>query len=85
MNYILKEKTIGGVKMFSYAPLMATLHKKGMSKTDLQKAINTSSATIAKIRKDEFVSMKIINDICRVLDCKVEEVIEYIPDNKENH
>lgn len=66
--------------MFSYAPLMATLHKKGMTKTDLQKAIETSSATIAKISKDQYISMKIIDDICRTLECKIENVIEYIPD-----
>ncbi|MEC1725837.1 helix-turn-helix transcriptional regulator [Schinkia azotoformans] len=68
--------------MFSYAPLMATLHKKGMTKTDLQKAIETSSATIAKISKDQYISMKILEDICRQLNCRIEDVIEFIPDEK---
>ncbi|EKN68092.1 helix-turn-helix transcriptional regulator [Schinkia azotoformans] len=68
--------------MISYAPLMATLHKKGMSKSDLQKAVKTSSATIAKISKDQYISMKILDDICRILNCRIEEVIEYI--NEEN-
>jgi putative transcriptional regulator len=69
--------------MISYAPLMSTLHKRKISKTDLQKTINVSSATIAKISKDEFVSMKVIDDICRVLDCRVEEVIVYVNEGKQ--
>lgn len=64
--------------MFSYAPLMSTLHKKKISKTDLQKMINISSATLAKISKDEFVSMKVIDDICEVLNCEVQDVITHI-------
>ncbi|ERN54340.1 helix-turn-helix domain-containing protein [Alkalihalophilus marmarensis] len=69
--------------MITYAPLMATLHKKQISKTELQKGIGTSSATIAKISKDQYVSMKIINNICAYLDCNdINEVIEYV---KEDH
>ncbi len=64
--------------MISYAPLMATLHKRKISKTDLQKMIDISSATLAKISKDEFISMKVINDICRVLECDIEDVITYV-------
>nr|WP_026694102.1 helix-turn-helix transcriptional regulator [Peribacillus kribbensis] len=64
--------------MFSYAPLMSTLHKRKLSKTELQKLINVSSATIAKISKDQHVSLKVIDDICEVLDCNVDDVITHI-------
>ncbi|MEK5425718.1 helix-turn-helix domain-containing protein [Cytobacillus sp. FSL R7-0680] len=70
--------------MISYAPLMSTLHKMKMSKSDLQEAIGVSSATIAKLSKDEPVSLKVIDDICNKLGCKVEEVITHIRDEK-NH
>ncbi|MEH7419277.1 helix-turn-helix transcriptional regulator [Neobacillus drentensis] len=66
--------------MISYAPLMSTLHKRKISKTDLQKLIEVSSATVAKISKDEYVSMQVIDNICRVLDCPIEEVIVYVKD-----
>ena len=69
--------------MLSYAPLMATLHKKKISKSELQKSIGTSSATIAKISKDEYVSMKVIDDICNELDCDIQDVITHIKDRKE--
>lgn len=69
--------------MFSYAPLMATLHKRKMNKVDLQKKIKISSSTLAKIGKDENVSMKVIDDICRLLQCEIEEVITHV--KEENH
>ncbi|MFP5111860.1 helix-turn-helix domain-containing protein [Bacillaceae bacterium C204] len=69
--------------MISYAPLMATLHKRKISKTELQSLIKVSSATIAKISKDEFVSMQVINDICTVLNCNIEDVIIHLKEQKD--
>ncbi|WBL16393.1 helix-turn-helix domain-containing protein [Sutcliffiella sp. NC1] len=69
--------------MISYAPLMATLHKKKITKTDLQKMIEVSSATLAKISKDEYVSMKVIDEICEKLECKIEDVIVHV--KEEDH
>ncbi|MEK3853423.1 helix-turn-helix domain-containing protein [Cytobacillus sp. FSL H8-0458] len=70
--------------MISYAPLMSTLHQRKISKTDLQKLINVSSATIAKISKDEMVSLKVIDDVCSVLNCRIEDVIVHVKeDNKK--
>ncbi|MED4354801.1 helix-turn-helix transcriptional regulator [Schinkia azotoformans] len=66
---------------FTYAPLISTLHIKKVSKKELQEAIGTSSATIAKISKDQPVSMKILNDICHFLNCNIEDVIEHRKDS----
>ncbi|WP_342046011.1 helix-turn-helix domain-containing protein [Bacillus sp. OTU530] len=82
-TYIIYIESEVGV-LISYAPLMATLHKKKMSKTDLQKLINVSSATIAKISKDEFISMKVIDDICETLNCSIEDVIVHIQQQKDH-
>ncbi|MED4693756.1 helix-turn-helix transcriptional regulator [Peribacillus frigoritolerans] len=69
--------------MFTYAPLMATLHKRKISKVDLQKQTKISSSTLAKIGKDEFVSMKVLNEICHVLHCEIEDIIAHV--KEENH
>lgn len=53
-----------------------------MSKTELRIKTGMSMATLAKIGKNENISMKTLDDICRVLDCKIEDVIEYIPEEK---
>ncbi|MDQ0268665.1 helix-turn-helix domain-containing protein [Cytobacillus purgationiresistens] len=69
--------------MISYAPLMSTLHKLKMTKSDLQESIGVSSATIAKLSKDEPVSLKVIDYICEKLNCKIEDVIVHI--KEQNH
>ena len=69
--------------MIKYYKLLDMLNRREMSKEDLRLKINTSSATIAKISKNEFISLKIINDICGALNCQPGDIMEYIPDKEE--
>lgn len=62
---------------FLYNPLWKQLIDKKMNKEQLRKGINTSPATIAKMGKDEFVSMKVLDDICTFLNCTIDQVIEH--------
>ena len=39
-----------------------------------------SSATIDRLRKNEGISTSKIDDLCKILDCKVEDIICYVPD-----
>lgn len=68
---------------FSYDPLWKLLIDKKMTKEDLRLKIETSPTTIAKMGKNEKVSLEIIDRICNTLDCRVEDVIEHIPAKKE--
>lgn len=68
--------------MFSYKPLLRLLLEKNMSKTELREMTGMGMNTLAKIGKNEPISMATLNDICRVLDCRIEDVIEYLPDEK---
>ncbi len=63
--------------MFSYKPLLKTMVEKEVNKTQLGQMLNSSKATIAKISKNEYVSMEILDKICTLLDCKIEDVIEH--------
>ena len=56
--------------MVSYTPLFTTLTKKGMTKTELRKNMS----------KGEYISLETIDKICLYLNCKIEDVIEIIPD-----
>ncbi|KMY50537.1 helix-turn-helix domain-containing protein [Peribacillus loiseleuriae] len=69
--------------MFTYAPLMATIHRKGMKKTDLVNNGVLTSATLAKIGKDELVAMSVLDKICNELECRIEEVVEHVKDDSE--
>ena len=64
--------------MFNYKPLLKLLIDKGMTKTQLREQLGISMATLAKISKNEYVSMKVLDDICSLLNCKIEDVIEHI-------
>lgn len=64
--------------MFSYKPLLIQLVKKEMTKTQLREAVGMSMNTLAKISKNEYVSMEVLDKICKTLDCGIEDVIEHI-------
>ena len=61
--------------MFSYKPLLKTMIEKDINKTQLREILNCSKNTIAKISKNEYVSMEIIDRICAALKCDISEVI----------
>lgn len=67
--------------MISYEPLTQTLKERNMKRTDLLPYM--SSATLAKLANNEFVSMKTVNTICRVLRCNVQDVAVYIEDEAD--
>lgn len=67
--------------MISYQPLFVTLAKKGMTKSDLRTALNMGFGTIAKMGKNQYISLENIDKICLYLNCKVEDVIEVIPND----
>lgn len=64
--------------MISYAPFWKTLKKRGETTYTLINKYNISSGTIDRIRKGNGISTAKIDDFCRILNCKVEEIIEYI-------
>ena len=57
---------------FSYNKLWKLLIDKNMKKTDLQCAIATTPKTIAKMGRDENVSLETLEKICEYFQCDVE-------------
>lgn len=62
---------------FSYNNLWKLAIDRNLSKTDLAKKIGITSTTLAKLNKNQYVSMKILDRICTVLDCEVSDVITH--------
>lgn len=65
--------------MISYRPFWEFLHSSGESTYTLIKNHRISSSTIDKLRKNKPVNTTTINDLCRILNCRVENIMEYIP------
>lgn len=59
----------------NYNGLWNLLNEKGMSQTDLQRAIKCSSNTIGKIKSNQYISMKNLEEICLVLDCQLSDIV----------
>ena len=70
----------GGGLLISFDPFWKTLKKKRISTYVLIKKYNISSATIARMKKGDGISTMKIDDFCRILDCNVEDIIQYRPD-----
>lgn len=64
--------------MITYKPLFKLLIEQNMTKTTLRENIGFSPTTLAKMSKNEYVSLELIDKICQYLDCKIEDVIEII-------
>jgi len=54
-----------------------------MNKQDLRKMTGISSASIAKLGKGENVNTEILLRICKVLECDISDIMEFVPD-KDN-
>lgn len=66
--------------MISYAPLWKTMEKRGATTYTLQVKGNVSSSTVRRLKAGESVSTNTIDALCRLLRCKPNDVMEYIPD-----
>ncbi len=64
----------------SYDRLWKTLIDKKMNRTDLKNAAGISFNILAKLGRNEFVSMESIYKICVALNCRIEDVIEFVND-----
>lgn len=62
---------------FSYDKLWKKLIDKKMNKTELQEAIQTTPRTIARMGRNENVSLETLGKICKLFKCDINEIIEY--------
>ena len=66
--------------MISYNRLWDTMKDRGISQYALIKKYKISPAQITRLKKNESVSTHTIDVFCRILDCKVEDIMEYVKD-----
>jgi len=64
----------------SYKKLWKLLIDKDMKKKDLQTSSGISSSSIAKLSKNEYVSMDILVKVCTALNVDISDIVELVPD-----
>lgn len=66
--------------MISYDNLWKTMNEKGITQYALIKQYNVSPGQITRLKRNESVSTNTIEMFCKILNCRVENIMEYIPD-----
>ena len=64
--------------MIKYDKLWHTMKEKGITQYALIKKYNVSPAQITRLKRNESVSTNTIDNFCRILQCSVSDIMEYI-------
>lgn len=64
--------------MIKYDNLWNTMQEKGISQYALIKTYKISPAQITRLKRNESVSTHTIDTFCKILDCNVSDIMEYI-------
>ena len=62
----------------SYQKLWVLLAKNNMKKTDLKDKAGITSTTLARLGKNEPVSMEALWRICEAMNCRIEDIVEFV-------
>lgn len=64
-----------------YDKLWKILIDKKMKKYQLREQAHISSNSVAKLSKDEFVSMEVLMKICETLDCNIGDICDFLKED----
>lgn len=54
-----------------------------MKKQDLKQAAGLSPSLMAKLNRNESMTTRVLGRICEVLDCRIEDIMEFVPDEEK--
>lgn len=72
------------MKLISYRPFYKTLQEKGITEYQLIFKQGLSANTIHRMKHGLPISTKTLDVLCFILNCKVENILEYIPEGEGN-
>ena len=67
--------------MISYEPLWRTMKERGITTYALIKNHRFSRGTLDSLKQNRNISTATLDDLCSILDCRVEDVLLYIPND----
>ena len=67
----------------TYKKLFHLLIDKGMTNAELMEKSGFSANIITRLKRNNYVSLDSIEKICKVLNCGVDDILEFLPDNTE--
>ena len=68
--------------MIVFDKLWKVMEEKGVSTYKLREDCGIDSKTVRRLKANENIETKTINRLCSVLNCRVEDIMEYVPDEE---
>ena len=68
--------------MIVYERLWNTMKIKGISQYKLIKEHHISPGQLDRLRKNEHVTTHTLDQLCSILHCRIEDIVEYVPDEE---
>ena len=69
--------------MIDYSPFWDTLRNSNESWYTLTKKHHVSSSTLYRMKKNQDITTKTLNNFCRIFNCRIEDIVVYIPSEKD--
>ena len=69
----------------SYNKLFKLLIDKELKKTEFAKEIGINANTLAKLSRNELVSMEVLVRICRYFECSVDDILDILPEKRQEN
>ncbi len=66
--------------MIVFDKLWSVMREKGVSTYQLREKCGIDSKTVRRLRTNDNMETKTLNKLCTVLDCRLEDIAEYVPD-----
>lgn len=66
--------------MICYDVFWETLKRKGISQYKLIKDYNISASVFTRMRRNDYLGLRKVEDLCEALDCDVSDIVRYIKD-----
>ena len=66
-----------------YERFWKTLERSGITTYSLVKVHNVSKATLNRLRHNRPLTTTTLNDICRILGCRIEDIMEYVTSEED--
>ena len=74
--------SIGGGCVIIFDKLWSVMKEKGISTYQLREGCGIDSKTVRRLRANDNMETKTLNKLCAVLDCRLEDIAEYVPDDE---
>ena len=76
--YVMRAILWGVVMAISYDKLWKILIDKKMNKTQLKETAGISTNAVAKLGRNESVSLETLEKICKMLQCNIGDIVEFV-------